>query len=38
MENNGGRIFALMGTGILNIKKDAEQRACYSALSILGLV
>ncbi len=38
MENNGDRIFALMGTGILNIKKDAEQRACYSALSILGLV
>lgn len=39
MENeNGGKIFALLGVGEQNIKKDAEQRACESALRELKLV
>lgn len=38
MEDNGGKIFALLGEGVLNIKKDAEQKACHQALTILGLV
>lgn len=37
MEDNGGKILALMGEGRQNIKKDAEQKACLQALTILGL-
>ena len=38
MEDNKGKMFAFLGKGILNIKKDAEQKACYQALTMLGLV
>jgi len=37
MEDNGGKMLALLGEGIQNIKKNAEQKACFQSLSLFGL-
>jgi dsRNA-specific ribonuclease len=38
VEERGGKGLVLLGIGMQNIKKNAEQNACHHALNILGLI